>query len=168
LIPGRMEYITEGQDFTVIVDYAHEPSSLAALYRTVAVWPKRRLIQVFGSAGGIRDKSRRAVIGEMAGKACDIVVVTNEDAFDEDPAAIIKAIAAGAQAAGKIPEKNLFLVLDRRQGIRKALELASAGDLVLITGKGTEQKMALFGGKSILWDDRTVTREELSSLLKSK
>lgn len=165
LVPGRMEAIAEGQDFSVIVDYAHEPKSLAALYETVKDWPKGRQIQVFGSAGGGRDKSKRGTLGEMAARACDIVVVTNEDAFDENPEEIIRQISDGALKAGKVLGKDLFTIVDRREGIKKALTAAQKGDLVLVTGKGTEQKMVLGGGKSIKWDDREVVREELKNLL---
>ena len=88
-------------------------------------------------------------------------MVTNEDAFDDDPEKIIDQIMQGAINAGKIENENLFRVLDRRQGIKKALSLAGEGDLVLVSGKGAEQLMVFAKGKTIPWDDRNVTREIL-------
>jgi len=163
LVPGRMEVI-QSQPFTVLVDYAPEPYSLGALYNTIAHWPKNKLIHILGSTGGGRDKARRKVLGEMAGKTADIVIVTNEDPYDDDPQEIIHEVADGAVSAGKVIKENLFRNPDRRGAIAKAFSLAQAGDLVLITGKGSEQKMAVAHGKYIDWDDRAVAREELAKL----
>jgi UDP-N-acetylmuramoyl-L-alanyl-D-glutamate--2,6-diaminopimelate ligase len=159
-VPGRMEVINEGQNFQVMVDYAHEPESLKQLFQTVEDWKHNRIIHVFGSAGGGRDTAKRTTLGKLAGKLADLVIVTNEDSFDEDPGDIIQAIAEGAEISGKVLGKNLFREPDRRLAITKALQMAEENDLVLITGKGTEQKM-VFADRTIPWDDRTVTREEL-------
>lgn len=163
-IPGRMEWIDEGQDFRVMVDYAPEPYSLKFLYETIKIFGKNRLIHVLGSAGGGRDKARRQILGKMAGEAAEIVIVTNEDPYGEDPMEIIKSVARGAESAGKIIDKNLFSILDRRKAIKKALSLAEKSDLVLITGKGSEQVMVVAHGKKIPWDDRMVVREELKKI----
>lgn len=163
LIPGRMEIIQD-KPFTVLIDYAPEPYSLQALYDTISVWPKNKLIHVLGSAGGGRDVARRKILGEMAGKTAGIVIVTNEDPYDDDPQEIIHQVADGAVGAGKIIKENLFRNPDRRGAIAKAFSLAKEGDLVLITGKGSEQKMAVSGGKYIDWDDRKVAREELANI----
>ncbi|TAL20528.1 UDP-N-acetylmuramoyl-L-alanyl-D-glutamate--2,6-diaminopimelate ligase [Patescibacteria group bacterium] len=162
-IPGRFERIEEGQDFTVIVDYAHEPASFKQLYEAVAVLPKKRIIHVFGSTGGGRDRSRRPILGELAGRNADIVIVTTDDPYDEDPAAISAAVIAGARQAGKVLGENLLDILDRREAIRAAVRLAEPGDLLLITGKGSEQRMALARGRKIPWDDREVTRSAIHS-----
>ncbi|MBI4049620.1 MAG: UDP-N-acetylmuramoyl-L-alanyl-D-glutamate--2,6-diaminopimelate ligase [Candidatus Doudnabacteria bacterium] len=153
-IPGRMEVI-DGPNFKVLVDYAPEPESLRQMYATIANWPKRRIIHVLGSTGGGRDISRRKILGEIADKSAHIVIVTNEDPYDDDPQSIIDDVASGAPKAIKI--------LDRREAIAKALSLAQPNDLVLITGKGAEQKMAVKGGY-IPWDDRQAVREELEHL----
>lgn len=166
-VPGRMEVIDEGQPFTVIVDYAPEPASMGALYETVQEINKsinqkiKNTIHVLGSCGGGRDKARRPVLGRLAGKNADFVIVTNEDPYDDDPMEIINEVAAGAIEAGKELDKNLFKILDRREAIAKAIGLAEAGDLVLITGKGSERAMAVAGGKLVPWDDREIAREQL-------
>ncbi|MBI4054283.1 MAG: UDP-N-acetylmuramyl-tripeptide synthetase [Candidatus Doudnabacteria bacterium] len=168
LVPGRMESIMEGQTFGALVDYAPEPNALRALYETLATWPKDRIIHVLGSTGGGRDKARRTVLGSLAGKIADIVVVTNEDPYDDDPREIIEQVARGAEQAGKRVNQSLYKILDRRQAIRKALSLARANDLVLVTGKGAEQAIVTAGGRKIPWDDRQVVREELRKLLAKK
>ncbi len=163
LIPGRMEVIQD-KPFTVLIDYAPEPYSLQALYDTISVWPKNKLIHILGSTGGGRDVARRKILGQMAGKTADIVIVTNEDPYDDDPQEIIHQVADGAVSSGKVIKENLFRNPDRRGAIAKAFSLAKEGDLVLITGKGSEQKMAVSGGNYIDWDDRKVAREELQKL----
>ena len=163
-IPGRMEFIREGQPFTVIVDYAHEPESTRELYESVKMIPHGRIIHVFGSTGGGRDISRRFTLGELAGSNADIVIVTNDDPYDDDPREIAEMVASGARKAGKSEGKNLFIILDRRDAIRRAASLAEGNDLVLVTGKGCEQVMVL-GKEKIPWDDRAVAREEIKKIL---
>ncbi|HLC44910.1 MAG: hypothetical protein A2722_00260 [Candidatus Doudnabacteria bacterium RIFCSPHIGHO2_01_FULL_50_11] len=164
-IPGRLESIKEGQPFSVIVDYAYEPNALKALYETVKSWPRRRVIQVLGGTGGGRDVARRPVLGQMASANADIVIVTTDDPYDDDPRQIMEEVASGAQEVGKIEGEDLFRILDRRQAIKKAINMARRDDLVLITGKGAEQTMATANGRYIPWDDRKVVRQELKSLL---
>lgn len=165
-VPGRMERIDEGQNFSVLVDYAPEPFALKAAYETIALWPKSRLIHVLGSAGGGRDRKRRKILGEMAGTSADVVIVTNEDPYDEDPSAIIDEVAAAAAACGKREGQNLFKITDRREAIKKALSIARSGDMVLLTGKGSEQAIVVAAGMKIPWDERIVARQELTRLLK--
>lgn len=162
-IPGRME-VLQTEPFTVVVDYAHEKASMTALYDTVQKWQHKKIIQVFGATGGVRDKSRRTDLGKIAGKLADIAIITDEDPFDEDPQAIIHDIANAAVAEGKVIKETLFRNPNRREAIRKALTLAQPGDLVLITGKGAEQKIARANGQYEDWDDRVVTREEIEQL----
>ncbi|MFA5946358.1 MAG: UDP-N-acetylmuramoyl-L-alanyl-D-glutamate--2,6-diaminopimelate ligase [Patescibacteria group bacterium] len=161
-LAGRFEKIECGQPFAVVVDYAYEPYALQALFE--AVGESSRIIGVHGSAGGGRDIARRPLIGKLSAEHEAIVIVTNEDPYDEDPRSIIEAVAEGARQAGKIENSNLFLVDDRREAIRKALSLARAGDAVLITGKGSEPVMAVAGGQKIAWDDRQVVREILGEM----
>lgn len=160
-VPGRFETIDEGQTFSVIVDYAFEPKAMLALYETVRLLPHERIIHVLGSTGGGRDVARRSILGKLAGEKADIVVITNEDPYDDDPQEIIDQVAAGAVAAGKRESENLFKILDRRQAIEKAIGMAKTGDLVLITGKGSEPVMVVANGKKIPWDDRLAARKAL-------
>jgi len=134
------------------------------LYETIKNIKHARIIHVLGSTGGGRDIARRPVLGRLAGANADVVIVTNEDPYDDDPDIIIDQVSLGAEKEGKELDKNLLKILDRQQAVKKALEIAQAGDIVLITGKGNEQAMCVAGGKKILWDDRKVAREELQKL----
>ena len=163
-VPGRQEWITSesgSQKFKVMVDYAPEPTSLGLLYEALSDISRNSLIHVLGSCGGGRDKARQPVLGQMSGKTADVVIVTNEDPYDDDPMEIINNVAKGAESAGKVLNQNLFTIEDRKQAIAKALSLASQDDLVLITGKGAEQQMAVANGRKISWDDRKIVRELL-------
>lgn len=164
-VPGRQEKIDLGQDFTAMVDYSHEPESFKRLYEIVAAYPKKRVIHVIGSAGGGRDKARRTVLGALAAKHADLVVVTNEDPYDEDPQAIIDAVARGARDAGKKDGIDLFVVHDRRDALEKAVNMAEKGDLVLATGKGAEQWICVADGKKVPWDERTEMRRAIAKKL---
>lgn len=165
IIPGRMERIDEGQDFLIFVDYAHEKESMNAVLETAKnmVGPKK-VIVLLGAEGGGRDKTKRPLMGELAGKKADFVIVSNVDPYDDGPLEIIEDIAKASEKVGKVQGKDLFPIEDRREGIKKALSLAKAGDIVLITGKGAEQSM-IIKGKKIPWDDRIVVREETKRLI---
>lgn len=163
-IPGRQEWIKQGQDFKIMVDYAPEPSSLKQLYLAIKDLGYSRLIHILGSCGGGRDKARRPILGKMAGEMADIVIVTNEDPYDDDPQMIIDNVAQGALEVGKELNKTLFKYLDRRKAIKKALTEAKENDLVLITGKGAEQYICVANDRKIPWDDRQVLREELENM----
>ncbi|MFA5853590.1 MAG: UDP-N-acetylmuramoyl-L-alanyl-D-glutamate--2,6-diaminopimelate ligase [Patescibacteria group bacterium] len=158
-VPGRFERIEEGQDFSVIVDYAPEPESLRQVYAAVERLPYRNIIHVLGSAGGGRDVARRPILGALAGEKADVVIVTNEDPYDDDPRLIIEQVSAGAIESGKKEGETLFKIEDRREAIAKAVEMAAAGDVVLLTGKGAEQAIVGRGGKMTPWDERVVARE---------
>jgi len=162
-VPGRQEWIEEGQNFKVMVDYAPEPESLKNLYQALGQISKKKLIHVLGSCGGGRDKARQPIMGKLAGQEADIVIVTNEDPYDDDPMEIINYVTKGAVEAGKQKNKNLFEILDRQDGIKKAIELAQANDLVLITGKGAEQFICSQAGEMIPHDDRQVVRKYLQN-----
>lgn len=170
--PGRLEFIPEAEvrGFRVIVDYAFEPKALQALYdvvdlimgeRTVRQAQDKKIIHVCGSTGGGRDKARREPIGHLVGEKADIFIITDEDPYDEDPLEIMQSVKKGALNVGKKEGEDLFVIINRGEAIKKALELAEAGDLVLVTGKGSEQKMCVAGGKMIDWDDREIVRKFL-------
>lgn len=154
-ISGRVERIEAGQDFIAIVDYAHTPDSLQALYDT---FPNHRKICVLGNTGGGRDTWKRPEMGKIADDACDTVILTNEDPYDEDPRAIVDAMAAGMARTPQI-------IMDRREAIRAALRAARSGDAVLISGKGTDPFIMGPKGLKIHWSDAQVVREELGRLL---
>ncbi|MCI0479616.1 UDP-N-acetylmuramoyl-L-alanyl-D-glutamate--2,6-diaminopimelate ligase, partial [Candidatus Uhrbacteria bacterium] len=160
-VPGRFERIVEGQPWTVIVDYAPEPASLATLYATVDAMPKRRLIHILGSCGGGRDAARRPVLGKMAGERADVVIVTDEDPYDDDPKAIMDQVAAGARDAGKKDGESLLIVPQRAEAVLEAMRRAGEGDIVLLTGKGCEQAIMGPKGTRTPWDDREVAREAI-------
>jgi UDP-N-acetylmuramoyl-L-alanyl-D-glutamate--2,6-diaminopimelate ligase len=169
VIPGRMEIINLNQNFTVIVDYAHEKESITNILQTANTIRKEgsKVIIIIGAEGGGRDKAKRPIMGELSAKMADYVIVTNVDPYDDDPVEILEDIATSSEKFGKIREKNLFVIEDRREGIKKALSLAKKDDIVLITSKGAEQSM-IIKGKSLPWDDRKVVKEELTTLLQSQ
>lgn len=158
-VPGRMEIVIQ-EPFKVIVDYAHTPDALRKAYETVTHQlinsSTNKLVCVLGSAGGGRDKWKRPELGKIAARYCNEIIITNEDPYDEPPGKILEEVAQGALNAQKI--------LDRREAIRRSLELAKPGDTVIITGKGCEPWLCVAGGKKVSWDDRQVVREELSKL----
>lgn len=165
--PGRNEFISEAEEkgFKVIVDYSFEPKAMMALYDVVKLIEPKKVIHVFGSTGGGRDVSRRFSVGELVGQKADLCIITDEDPYDDNPLTIIEDVASAARKAGKKDNENLFIIPDRRAAIAKALSVAEAGDLVLVTGKGSEQAIVVAGGKKIPWDDRRVVREELAKLV---
>lgn len=157
--PGRLEIINKGQNFTVIIDYAHEPASLEAVYKTVkkslVKSQKSKVICLLGSQGGGRDKWKRPEMGKIAAKYCNKVILTNEDPYDESPLKIINDVASG------IKNKSVKKIIDRRKAIKTALLLARKGDVVTLTGKGGEVWMAVEKGKKIPWDEKKIVEEEL-------
>jgi len=158
-VPGRMEEVI-AKPFRVIVDYAFTPAALEKVYKTLK--PENgKLICVLGAAGGGRDSWKRPVLGKIAAEHCDTIILTDEDPYEEDPEKILEEIA-------KTTEGKEEKILDRRQAIRKALSSAESLDTVIITGKGSEDSMAVKGGKKIPWDDREVVREELQNMGKEK
>ncbi len=163
-IPGRMELIDAGQSYKVLIDYAPEPESVKQLYETIKNWQHGKIIHLLGSTGGGRDVSRRKFLGQLAAQNADTVIITNEDPYDDDPQKIIDDVAEGAIDNGKILDHNLYKILDRREAIAKAFLLAQTGDLVILTGKGAEQKMAIKNGY-VKWDEREVARQEITNNL---
>lgn len=164
-IPGRLEIIDQGQDFTVIVDYAHEPASLKQVYQTLKIFQPQKVIALLGAQGGGRDKRKRLLLGQLANQYADYVIVTNEDPYDEPPFQIIQEVMAGVlKDSQKKLGENAWAILDRRQAIRKALSLAHRGDCVILTGKGGEVWMCVENNKKIPWSEAEIVREELAAL----
>jgi UDP-N-acetylmuramoyl-L-alanyl-D-glutamate--2,6-diaminopimelate ligase len=154
-IRGRVERIEVGQDFTVIVDYAHTPDSLEKLYQ---VFPSSRNICVLGGTGGGRDTWKRSEMGRLADEYCDVVILTDEDPYDEDPRHIVDDVAKGMSHPPTI-------IMDRRLAIREAIKRAQTGDAVIITGKGTDPYIMGPRGTKTPWSDAKVAREELEKIL---
>lgn len=154
-IPGRTERINEGQPYQVIVDYAHTPDSLKALYDAYPV----RKICVLGNTGGGRDTWKRPEMGRIADEMCAEVILTDEDPYDEDPQQIVEQMASSMKRKPRI-------IMDRREAIRSALSLAQPGDAVLVTGKGTDPYIMQANGAKLPWSDANVVREELKKLQK--
>ena len=159
-IPGRMEFIEEGQNFQIIIDYAHTPDSLLNVYKTLQ-GNQRRLICVFGAAGGGRDKCKRPAMGKIAAQYCDEIILTNEDPYDENPNQILSDIKSGISDF-QFSISNLYEIVDRREAIEKALSLAKKDDIVILTGKGSESSMCVESGKKIPWDEGKIVEEILN------
>jgi UDP-N-acetylmuramoyl-L-alanyl-D-glutamate--2,6-diaminopimelate ligase len=159
-VPGRLQPLDVGQDFSVLVDYAHTPDSLDNVLRaTRELAIDGRLIVVFG-CGGDRDRGKRPLMGEVATRLADLSVLTSDNPRSEDPAAIIEEIAVGARRGGRA----YVVEPDRRAAIRLALAKALTGDVVVIAGKGHETGQE-FRGRVVPFDDRDVAREELAALM---
>lgn len=162
-ISGRMEVVSGNSPVggpKVIVDYAHTPEQLEAVYKT---FKGEKLICVLGSCGGGRDKWKRPVLGKIAAKYCDKIIITNEDPYDESPTLIINEIEAGLLQIqnSKSEIRNYEKILDRKEAIKKAIGLAKNEEVVIITGKGSEPWMCIADGKKIPWDDCKIAKEYL-------
>ncbi len=154
-VPGRMEVVA--QEPAVIVDYAHTPDSLEKAYKSIKSFSDGRLICLLGSAGGGRDKWKRPEMGKIAANYCDKIILANEDPYDENPDQILAEVKAGIDN-----NCDLYEILDREEAIKKAISLAQAKDVVIITGKGCEPWMCVANGKKIPWDDREIVRRSLT------
>ncbi|HSI25927.1 MAG TPA: UDP-N-acetylmuramoyl-L-alanyl-D-glutamate--2,6-diaminopimelate ligase, partial [Aeromicrobium sp.] len=155
-VPGRMERIEEGQDFTVVVDYAHKPDAITAVLAALRPVTAGRLIVVVG-AGGDRDQGKRPLMGAAAAQVADLVIVTDDNPRSEDPAAIRSSVLAGAS----VGPAAVVEVADRRDAIEHAIALAHRGDAVVIAGKGHETGQEI-AGEVHPFDDRIVVREALA------
>ena len=162
-IPGRMESLDLGQDFLVIVDFAHTPNALKRALISARELTAGRVIAVFGSAG-LRDKEKRRLMAEVSAELADRTILTAEDPRTESLKGILEEMARGVAAKGGVEGENFWRVEDRGEAIRTALEMALEGDVVLICGKGHEQSMC-FGEIEYPWDDRVATQAALSDTL---
>jgi UDP-N-acetylmuramoyl-L-alanyl-D-glutamate--2,6-diaminopimelate ligase len=156
-VPGRFQPVDEGQDFAVLVDYAHTPEALDNVLRAARALARGRLHAVFG-AGGDRDRTKRPRMGEAASRLADRVIVTSDNPRSEQPEAIVREVLAGAGPGAEA-------VVDRREAIARAVEEAEPGDVVVVAGKGHEQGQEFEGGRKEPFDDVTVVREALRARL---
>lgn len=159
-IPGRMETVYN-KSFKVVVDYAHTPDSLEAVYKSLDADKSKKLVCVLGSCGGGRDKWKRPKFGEIASRYCKEIILTDEDPYDENPMQILEEIEAGVLSV-KGQESNVAIILDRKEAIEKAISLAKEGDIVIITGKGSEKFIRVANGKKIPWSDKETVLEILN------
>lgn len=165
-VPGRLEFVQK-DPFSIIIDYAHTPDSLEKVYQAVkknisSKRTKGKMICVLGCAGGGRDSWKRPVMGEIASKYCDEIVLTNEDPFDDDPEMIVEQIAGGVKNSSF--NKKFKKIMDRKDAIREAIKMAKKNDVVIVTGKGSEPYMRLEKGKKISWSEREIIRGIVNEL----
>jgi len=162
-VPGRMESIEMGQDFTAFVDFAHTPNALKNSLQAARQLTSGRVIVVFGSAG-LRDRAKRRLMAEVSAELADLSILTAEDPRTESLSAILAEMAEGARSRGGVEGQNFWRIPDRRAALRFAVEKARPGDLVLACGKGHEQSMC-FGEVEYPWDDRVALRAALAESL---
>jgi len=156
-VSGRFERVLAGQDFEVIVDYAHAPDSMENLLKMYRGLTSGRLFSVFGATGGGRDKGKRPKMGAVAHEYADYVIVTNDDPYVEDELTIIDQVSEGIP---RVEGQNFWKIPDRREAIKLALSLAKKDDAVVISGKGCEEIM-IVRGKKVPWNDRKVVEDLL-------
>lgn len=164
-LPGHFEIIP-GKNFKVIIDYAHTPESISELYKNIwNIFKPKRLLCLISSAGGIRDKWKRPVIGEIAAKYCNLIVISNEDPFDEDPIKIMKDIEFGVKRYLKEYdfEKTYKIIEDRKEAIEFLIKQAEKNDIVVLTGKGAEPTIETKNG-SINWNEKEIVLSILNNL----
>jgi UDP-N-acetylmuramoyl-L-alanyl-D-glutamate--2,6-diaminopimelate ligase len=162
-VPGRMEFV-RADGYTAVVDYAHTPDSLEAAYKAVQPkpseeYPHPRLIALLGGAGGGRDKWKRPAMGAIAARYCDEIILTNEDPYNEDPLEILDEIASGIREADPEKAKRVYHIIDRKEAARKAFALAQPGDVIIGTGKGSEDWIHAAGGAKMPWNERKLFEE---------
>jgi UDP-N-acetylmuramoyl-L-alanyl-D-glutamate--2,6-diaminopimelate ligase len=158
-VPGRFEPVDEGQDFAVLVDYAHTPDSLENVLAAARPLTEGRLLCVFG-CGGDRDRGKRPQMGEISARLADHTIVTSDNPRSEDPVAIVDEILTGVA-----DRSTTEAIVDRHAAIQRAVEQARPGDVVVIAGKGHEQGQEFEGGRKLQFDDVTVAREALRARL---
>lgn len=163
-VPGRFETVEAGQDYMVVVDYAHTPDGLENAIKTARDITTGRIITVFG-CGGERDRGKRALMGEMAGRFSDLAIVTDDNPRGEDPLLIIQEVIPGLQRYR--PAEGYLIITDRREAIKTALDEAGCGDLVLIAGKGHEAEQ-IYRDRVIPFSDRKIARELILAKLRGR
>jgi UDP-N-acetylmuramoyl-L-alanyl-D-glutamate--2,6-diaminopimelate ligase len=162
-VPGRMETIPNTKGITIIVDYAPEPSAMEQSLRAVNMIEHNKIIHVFGSTGGHRDKAKRFEFGKISSQFADTIIITNDDVYDSDPEEIARNVAEGiSQNTTNKKVSEIITVLDRKEALKKSLEIAKQGDVILVTGKGNEQFLVLPGDNRIPWNEATVIKDLLN------
>lgn len=157
-VSGRMEVIDEQQEYLVLVDYAHTPDSLDNALSTLREFATQKIITVFG-CGGDRDRTKRPLMGKLAAQYSDYVIITSDNPRTEDPKAILDDIESGVKESGE-PVDSYEMIIDRRQAIARAMELAQSGDVVLIAGKGHETYQ-IMKDQTIHFDDREEAKKAI-------
>jgi len=158
-VPGRFELVDAGQDFSVVVDYAHTEDGLRNVLRAARELCPRRMLVVFG-CGGDRDRTKRPKMGAAVAEAADFAILTSDNPRTEDPVCILRDVEAGMETAGKVRDMDYLVIEDRAEAIHRAVGMATRGDLVLIAGKGHEDYQ-IIGEERRHFDDREVAREAL-------
>lgn len=162
-VKGRMEEINEGQNFRVLIDFAHTPAAFEKVIPVVRGLTKGEIIHVFGCTGE-RDRSKRPIMGATAAKLSDKIILTHEDTYNEKPEKILGEIEPGVKKGGKVLGKTYWKVEKRGEAIRKAIKMAKAGDTVLITGVGHQMSLNL-GGQEVSWSDQEEARKAIKEKL---
>lgn len=163
-VPGRFELVKAGQDFSIIVDYAHTPDGVENVLKTARKIAKKKIIAVFG-CGGDRDRTKRPIMGRLAAELADVVIATSDNPRSEDPEFILNEVETGVKE--KIGNKQHEKIVDRRQAIFRAVALAQTDDIVVILGKGHENYQIL-KDKTIHFDDKEVAREAVAACKEEK
>lgn len=162
-VRGRMETVANKFGYKIIVDYGCEPASFRAALETATTLPRNNLIHVFGSTGGHRDAAKRFEFGKISAQFSNRIIITNDDVYESSAEEIAKNIEQGVKSF-KLRQPEYEIILDRRAAIHKALAIAQKDDIVLITGKGSEQFLVLPGNKRVEWDEVSVVKAELEKL----
>ena len=165
-VSGRMERIPNDRTIGIYLDYGPEPIAMKNALESVAALPHKKIIHVFGSTGGHRDIIKRFEFGELSAQFADTIIITNDDVYDSDPEQIARDIRIGIDrvASDRKHVSKVKTILDRRAGIKQGLLLAEPGDIVMISGKGSEQFLSLPGNKTIAWNDKQVITELLQEI----
>ena len=163
-VPGRFELVKAGQDFSIIVDYAHTPDGVENVLKTARKIAKKKIIAVLG-CGGDRDRTKRPIMGRLAADLADVVIATSDNPRSEDPEFILNEVETGVKE--KIGNKQHEKIVDRRQAIFRAVALAQTDDIVVILGKGHENYQIL-KDKTIHFDDKEVAREAVAACKEEK
>jgi UDP-N-acetylmuramoyl-L-alanyl-D-glutamate--2,6-diaminopimelate ligase len=159
-VPGRFEVVSDARDdITVVIDYAHTDDALKNLLETARPLAQRRVITLFG-CGGDRDRTKRPLMGAVASRLSDVVVITSDNPRSEDPSRIIDEIKRGVPAASDRDDKTTFAIVDRKEAIEFAIKTAQPGDLVLLAGKGHEKSQSI-GARDLPFDEADIARRAL-------
>lgn len=167
VVPGRMELVPNDHGISLLIDYAVTPNALEKLYSLVVAMkprPHAKIIAVFGACGD-RDRGKRPLMGEIVSSYADTIILTNEDPYTEDPEQILREIRKGI--VNKVLDETLFVIPDRRCAIQKAICLAGSDDIIVVSGKGAEETMAV-GSECIPWNDKRVILEVLEEIRRNQ
>jgi UDP-N-acetylmuramoyl-L-alanyl-D-glutamate--2,6-diaminopimelate ligase len=159
-IRGRMQEIPNEKGIKILIDYAPEPEEMRQALATAEKMPHQSLIHVFGSTGGHRDVAKRFEFGKLSAALADSIIITNDDVYDSDPEEIAENSRSAIEQT-ELKQNKVYTILDRKEAIKKAIEIAKAGDIILITGKGSEQFLVLPNNKRISWDEAKIIQELL-------